>query len=101
MQTSSQGTLDYSGFNDVDRDEDNESDGEEFLLKETDAVKRAKYMYGIPQDLKNTYEIQGMSDMSTDEYIAAMNERTKKFQAERREKGTMEKDPTRDYFDSL
>jgi len=56
-------------------------------------------MYGGPVGVRNTYNIDGMADMTPEEYITALNERTIDFQRSRRR--TAPKAPVREYFNSL
>jgi len=56
-------------------------------------------MYSMPVGTRSTYQIDGMADMSPDEYIDALNQRTVDFQRQRRRNAS--KSPTRDYFSTL
>jgi len=56
-------------------------------------------MHGMPVGVRNTYAIEGMAEMTPEEYMAALNKRTVDFQRARRREAP--KVPTREYFDSL
>ncbi|KAJ1462908.1 hypothetical protein M885DRAFT_504347 [Pelagophyceae sp. CCMP2097] len=84
-----------------DEDSSVEMDDDEEINSIEDENERRQAMYGVPVGVKNTYDIDGMEDMTPEEYMAALNERTKADQRARRDSNKGSSSPANDYFKML